>query len=127
MNYKLQQKLAKKYPKIFRYIGGDPRKTCMAFGIETGDGWYDIINGLCEQIVKIDPLGNVRASQVKEKFGGLRFCVVGATEEIYSLIDTAEAMSFETCEDCGTREGVTTEGGYLLTLCRKCRKKQEEK
>lgn len=41
------------------------------------------------------------ASQVKEKFGGLRFYVNGATEKHWNYITFAESMSYRTCEVCG--------------------------
>lgn len=41
------------------------------------------------------------ASQIKEKFGTLRFYVDGATDEHYNFIRFAESMSFRTCETCG--------------------------
>ena len=41
------------------------------------------------------------ASQVKEKFGGLRFYVWAATDEHYNYIRFAESLSYRTCEVCG--------------------------
>ena len=41
------------------------------------------------------------ASQVKEKFGGLRFYVQGAIDEHYNYIRFAESLSYRTCEVCG--------------------------
>jgi hypothetical protein len=41
------------------------------------------------------------ASQVKEKFGGLRFYVQAATDKHYNYITFAENMSYHTCEECG--------------------------
>lgn len=41
------------------------------------------------------------ASQVKEKFGGLRFYVDSATDEHYNYINFAESMSYKICEKCG--------------------------
>lgn len=41
------------------------------------------------------------ASQVKEKFGGLRFYVNGATDKHWNYITFAESMSYKTCEECG--------------------------
>lgn len=41
------------------------------------------------------------ASQIKEKFGGLRFYVNGATEKHWNYITFAESMSYKTCEVCG--------------------------
>lgn len=71
MTKDLELKLVQKYPTIFKDYGGDMRKTCMAWGFECGDGWYDLINKLCSDISKID--SNVIAIQVKEKYGTLRF------------------------------------------------------
>jgi len=75
MNKKLELKLVEKYPVIFTEYGGDIRKTCMGWGLSCGDGWFNLIDKLCDDITKL--IGNkdirVIASQVKEKFGSLRF------------------------------------------------------
>jgi hypothetical protein len=58
------------------------------------------------------------ASQVKEKFGGLRFYVHGATEEQYDIIHHAEAMSYYVCEECGTMKTARLYSfGWNRTLC----------
>lgn len=41
------------------------------------------------------------ASQIKEKFGGLRFYVNGATDKHWNYIHFAESMSYKICEECG--------------------------
>lgn len=56
------------------------------------------------------------ASQVKEKFGGLRFYVNSATDNQYALISFAESMSYRTCETCGA-PGKTYTDGWHTTLC----------
>jgi hypothetical protein len=56
------------------------------------------------------------ASQVKEKFGGLRFYVNGATEEHWHYISFAESMSYHTCEDCGAPGKRYTDGWHKV-LC----------
>ena len=59
------------------------------------------------------------ASQVKEKFGGLRFYVDRATKEHHEVIDFAERMSYHICEECGSMKDVQTwEMGWLTTLCK---------
>lgn len=75
MNKDLELKLVKKYPIIFSQYGGDMRQTCMAWGMECGNGWYNLINELCENVTTLigDRPIKVTAAQVKEKFGGLRF------------------------------------------------------
>jgi len=56
------------------------------------------------------------ASQVKEKFGGLRFYVNGATDKHWSFISFAESMSYVTCEVCGS-PGKRYTDGWHKTLC----------
>jgi hypothetical protein len=56
------------------------------------------------------------ASQVKEKFGGLRFYVQAATDEHYNYISFAESMSYRTCEVCGA-PGERYTDGWHQTLC----------
>lgn len=56
------------------------------------------------------------ASQVKEKFGGLRFYVNGATEKHWNYISFAESMSYRICEVCGSPGKVHT-NGWHRTLC----------
>ena len=75
MKKELEIQLVKKYPIIFKQYGGDIRETCMGWGVECGEGWYNILNKLCEEITKIQTKYkfNVIADQIKEKFGGLRF------------------------------------------------------
>jgi len=81
MKPELEEKLLKKYPKIFRQRWLDPKDTCMCWGIETEDGWYFLIDNLCRCIQsRIDCNRHavsyqVEASQVKEKFGTLRFYI----------------------------------------------------
>lgn len=58
--------------------------------------------------------------QVKEKFGGLRFYVHGATDEQYAMIQFAESMSYRTCEVCGDR-GRGNGGGWITVRCKKHR------
>lgn len=122
MNEELQKKLIEKYPTIFKEWGGDPRQTCMAWGIAVGDGWYNIIDKLC---AKLEPQGVV-AGQVKEKFGGLRFYINpvdnGDWNMIHKAINEAEAESFRTCETCG-KPGERRGGSWVRTLCDECEKK----
>lgn len=75
MDKRLEKILVDKYPVIFRDYGGDMRQTCMAWGMDCGDGWFKLIDDMCEQVTKLieNKPYKVIASQVKEKFGGLRF------------------------------------------------------
>jgi hypothetical protein len=72
----------------------------------------------CEQYRHPHP----RASQIKEKFGGLRFYMTHATDKMYDLINEAERKSYTTCEVCGA-PGEERGGGWIRTLCDECNKK----
>jgi hypothetical protein len=56
------------------------------------------------------------ASQVKEKFGTLRFYIDRGTEEHYNYIRFAEYLSARTCEICGS-PGKLRGHGWLYTAC----------
>ena len=62
-----------------------------------------------------DPI-EVVATQVKEKFGTLRFYYVGGDAYIKGLVSMAEAMSSVTCEVCGS-PGKSNEEGWLRIRC----------
>jgi len=57
------------------------------------------------------------ATQVKEKYGTLRFYYEGGDDFIDGLSQMAEAMSAVTCEVCGS-PGKTLGGGWIRTLCK---------
>lgn len=96
-----------------------------AWGISCGDGWNQLLDDLCEKIeAELDKLpeleDNFRILQIKEKFGGLRFYVSGATEEIQKIIDLYEELSYNICEMCGKEGKLRKIGGWIYTLCNKC-------
>lgn len=135
MKPELQNKLYQKYPRIFRQKDLDMSKTCMCWGIEVGDGWYDIIDEICAGLDELYYEYGVviEASQVKEKFGGLRFYTEMAPrflkltkEEIkqiqqmeYDIIGKGEKKSYSICESCGAPAKSITKGWYR-TLCESC-------
>jgi hypothetical protein len=50
MHKHLEEYLVKEYPKIFVDYGGDPKKTCMSWGMSCEDGWFFLLNSLCQSI-----------------------------------------------------------------------------
>lgn len=50
MREELDKKLVEKYPKIFVNRYKPMTETCMYWGFECGDGWYNIIDQLCGNI-----------------------------------------------------------------------------
>jgi len=73
------------------------------------------------------PIPQVVASQVKEKFGGLRFYHNGGDDNIQGMVHLAEVLSCRICEECGkmNEEVVCTGRGWISTRCMKCRKPDE--
>ena len=68
----------------------------------------------------------VKFDQVKEKFGGLRVYFSGGDDYIEGLVSMAESFSYKICEVCGER-GKPNKGGWIVTLCDKCRNKSYDK
>lgn len=140
MEKELEKKLFEKYPTIFAGRSKSLLESLMSFGLECGSGWHDLIDELSGQIInheenqarhlewKIkkgevteeDRMYPVEAVQVKEKFGGLRFYISGGDEYVRGLIDMAEGMSYQICEQCG-QKGKPNRGGWITTLCDPCR------
>lgn len=133
MKKELDEALCKKYPKIFKDRYADMKETCMCWGFECGDGWYWLIDQLCDSIQKyIDNnphlCNQVVAVQVKEKFGGLRFYITEGNETIHGMVWLAEHMSYNICEVCGSTENVSTIGrSWITTECDKCRNQKSTK
>jgi len=121
MKKELELKLVAKYPTLYQDYRGDPCKTCLAWGFECGDGWYKILDDLSAKITKLidkAPNKDCRASQVKEKFGTLRFYVNNYRDDISDVIDEAEELSGKTCEECG-EPGKMRYGGWISCRCEK--------
>jgi hypothetical protein len=118
MNEENSKYLTENFPNLYQDYGVSPRLSNMAFGFECSDGWFELLKELSE---KLESEGVV-ASQVKEKFGGLRFYLRGgATDEVWDIIDAAGDKSLEICEICG-QPGTLKGKGWVQTLCDACTK-----
>lgn len=53
MSPELEQKLTEKYPVLFQDRNKPVTQSCMAFGCEFSDGWYRLLDELCEYITKL--------------------------------------------------------------------------
>lgn len=129
MNAELENKLYKDHPLIFADKDKSMSESLMIFGCECGDGWYNIIEALCQSIDnwyenecrnnKGNPPAPVVAAQIKEKFGSLKFYTTGHCDEVQGMITMAENLSAMTCEQCG-RPGTSRGNGLLYTACSQC-------
>ena len=133
MNIKLQSRLYKKYSKIFAQKDLSIQESAMPWELECGDGWYWLVDNLCRTIqsyLKHNDIENkiqIEVTQVKEKYGGLRFYYQGGDKLIDGMVWLAENLSYKICEQCGATEGVTQTKGWIVTLCPKCMKEYKEK
>ncbi|MFV2015455.1 MAG: hypothetical protein ACC656_08520 [Candidatus Heimdallarchaeota archaeon] len=84
-----------------------------------GEGWLQLVKTLIEECIKLG--WDKQICQVKEKFGGLRFYINSASEEIHTLISKYENLSYYICEQCGTSENVGITQGWLTTICESCK------
>jgi hypothetical protein len=140
MDQVLQDELFEKYPDFFSNKDKSPMESCMSMGIECGNGWYDLINSICQIVESLNKnikdrnrliAGNnkkiidFKFDQIKEKFGGLRAYYSGGNDYIRGLVTMAETMSYKTCEVCGNK-GKPNKGGWISTLCDSCRSKNEQ-
>lgn len=116
MREELEAKLQEAFPSMFKNLYGKPQETCMAFGIECGDGWFDI---QAELDVANNPEFTV--DQLKEKFGLVRIYYSGYhSDGISKLIDRAEERSAVTCERCD-KPGKPSSTGWIKVRYRECK------
>jgi hypothetical protein len=105
-------------------------------GFAIGEGWWNVVDVLMSEIqhhidwsVKNNQWdlendkSNIRpvcpqvvVTQIKEKFGGLRFYYDGGDDYIFGLVSMAERWADNTCETCG-QKGQRRSGGWVRTLC----------
>jgi len=137
MKPELDKALCEKYPIIFKNRYEDKMTSCMSWGFECDDGWYGIIDTLCHEIQRYVDLKSknmppeekeffqVVATQVKEKFGTLRFYYGGGDEVVEGMVSIAESLTCRTCECCGC-PGSRRGGSWIKTLCDKCNQEKNK-
>lgn len=178
MSPEKDNKLTNKFWMIFASRYMDMTRTCMYWGFECEDGWYDLLYlaclGIREEYKKITPLYKqlyhymsvlfiprwnkliskqpdwmyktigqgkwerkvkrfyihmpswpCQATQVKEKYGSLRF-YTGGTYEVEKYAEIAERASDSTCEKCG-EYGTLRGRGWLYTACDEHTKDEDKK
>ena len=112
-----------KHFKFTRSINYIQQTNPYQYSFAVGDGWYKLIYELVHDI-RINDLKKgdwiTKATQVKEKFGGLRFYVTGTSDKNWALIRNAEQKSYAVCEETGSEVEVGTwNNGWVRTICRK--------
>lgn len=130
MREELDKKLVESFPNLYADRHASMQETCMCWGFP-GDGWFDLIFELSQKLefmILLLPENlrkEMKASQVKEKFGGLRFYMTYYNEDMAKLISQAERDSYHICEECG-KPGQLIQAGWLYTSCKDCAKPEHK-
>ena len=117
MNRILQATLFLRYPHIFR-DRQDP-SSLMQFGIGVGDGWYAVVEALCETLhSRAGTTGTspAPAAQIKQKLGKLVWYHDSADAFVQGAVELAEWYSLRVCERSGEPGRLTRQGGYIGVL-----------
>lgn len=123
MKIDLDEALCRDFPNL--YADRHARGSCMVFGLSVGDGWEPLIRKLSERLEQLilevpeDKRESYRASQVKEKFGSLRFYMTASSKEMEDAITLAEDECSSICEECG-EPGKIRHLGWSRTNCDAC-------
>lgn len=141
MDAELQNQLYEKYPDLFSNRNKGRMESCMYWGIECNNGWYELLASVCWRVsqhekniedrkrILADQPEKIKAEleyfpvkfdQVKEKYGGLRLYFSGGDDYVDGIVAMAEEYSYKVCEVCGNA-GKPNKGGWITTLCDNCR------
>ena len=87
-------------------------KSCST--LEIGNGWFGLVKELIEKCIALG--WNKQTCQIKEKFGGLRFYINSASDEVFEAINEAEEKSYKVCEVTGRPGELRRDIGWYRTL-----------
>lgn len=135
MRDELQEKLVKKYPRLFKQVVDKlpATKSCMAWGICCEDGWFYLLDETChyleleyqqtpdevkQEYYRENPYAFTLA-QIKQKFGSLRVYLEKGTDKMYEIANRAEERSMHLCEVCG-EAGVKRDKGSAYWIRKVC-------
>ncbi len=111
-------KLKDEFPSLFVHISV----------FECGPGWHNLIYNLAKDLTdhlkECSHCKEIVATQVKEKYGGLRFYIEKGCDLVYLLIHEAEDQSTIICESCGD-EGESCPGPWMKVRCKECYEKEK--
>lgn len=86
------------------------------------DGWRKAFGEqMIEEISQALKGQELIITEIKEKFGGLRFYTGWTTEEVYDIISKYESMSYRICILCG-QKATKISKGWISPYCDACAK-----
>ena len=88
------------------------------------DGWRvafgeQMCAEIKEELVKLRGLDDYRISQIKEKYGSLRWYANFETDTLWKIISKYEKMSMYTCVECG-KAATRVTLGWISPYCDDC-------
>lgn len=122
MNDENTEKLFKEFPLLYKDLDY----------FECGDGWFALIYELSEKLEKLilkhqketqkdEEISFCYATQVKEKFGSLRFYLTCKTDEMKKEVERAEEQSEKICEICGAPGKIESYSVWRACRCEGCK------
>ena len=105
------------------YPDRGPIKNCSILEIE--NGWFGLVKELIEKCISLG--WDKQTCQIKEKFGGLRFYINSASDEVFEAINEAEEKSYKVCEVTGGPGELRTDIGWYRTLSDEIYEKEKNK
>lgn len=162
MRIELEEQLANEFPFMKRGKSYEEQKKngyiydlFDAYGCEFGDGWYEVLSGLCNEVMwAFEREGlpvDIVVDRVKEKFGKLRFYYHFVNPEIKSIdplydgglqaksgrselhrdvkniVRKWEDASMTVCESCGACGVLRRDLRWVQTLCEQCYSPRRQK
>lgn len=101
MNPELTDKLYLTFPRLYRGHQKHPSESSMYWGFQCGNGWYQVLYNLSQKLSDYQaahPDLDIEATQVKSKFGILRFHLNCRDPAIEQMIEYAQYQASVTCE-----------------------------
>lgn len=87
------------------------------------EGWVDIVKEALKNAKALDP--NLKVTQIKEKFGGLRLYVDSDDPMVNRIVADTEKKSMKVCQKCSAPGEHQTVRGWYVTMCETCKKERE--
>ena len=96
-------------------ISTDREPITDAYYFEVEEGWYPLIKDLITDLINLG--WNKEITQVKEKWGTLRFYINEGTDDIHRRIANTENESYIICEATGQPGKLRNDLPWWKTLC----------
>ena len=113
--------LYSQFPRLYRTFRLDTETEVSTQGLQCGDGWFQLIYDLSDQLYNCVSIEPVEAIEIKQKWGTLSYKVNVSNKEVDQIISDYVRLSNTICEHCGTTNATRHLCGSLhVVLCEVC-------